>query len=97
MLHVLAGPRDKLPLACPAFCTASQLSYYHRLFDTASLAHTLSREALQAAEDKLAPIAPVLRRAAAAAAKLRDRSGYKWVDLGSLYGRLALAPQQVAQ
>lgn len=67
-----------------------QLSYFHRLFDLASLARSLPKEELPAVQARLAPLAPVLERAAAVAARLRDASAYKWVDLGALYGRLSM-------
>ena len=52
--------------------------------------HSLeSKEARAAAEAKLAPIRGALDAAAAEAARLRDRSGYRWVDLGGMFGRLA--------
>jgi hypothetical protein len=95
--HAMPLPVQSKPSAPPSPpAPALQLSYYHRLFDMSSLAHALSREALAAAEERLAPIAPALHKAAATAAKLRDRSGYKWVDMAALYGRLSAAPAPAA-
>ncbi|PRW60975.1 DNA polymerase alpha catalytic subunit [Chlorella sorokiniana] len=68
----------------------TQLSYVHRLFDVEGLLHSLdSPEAREAAEQKLDPIRPVLDAGARAAAALRDASAFRWVDLGSMFGKLA--------
>ena len=69
-----------------------QLSYYHRLFDVESVLHSLgSHDAQMAAIEKLAPIRHVLDEAAQAAAVLRDASAYRWVNLGSMFGRTLAA------
>ena len=51
--------------------------------------HSLgSKEAQQAALDKLAPIRMVLDQGAREAAVLRDANAFRWVDLGSMFERL---------
>lgn len=68
----------------------TQLSHCHRLFDVEGVLHSLdSREAQEAALEKLAPLRPVLDEAAATAAAVRNCSAYRWVDLGALLGRIA--------
>lgn len=77
-----------IPLA--TMPTPSQLSHCHRLFDVEGVLHSLdSREAQEAALEKLAPLRPVLDEAAATAAAVRNCSAYRWVDLGALLGRIA--------
>lgn len=68
----------------------TQLSYYHRLFDVEGALHALgdSRDARAAAEEKLQPVRRVLEAGAAAAARLRDRSAYRWINLGAVFGGL---------
>lgn len=67
-----------------------QLSHCHRLFDVEGVLHSLeSREAQEAAVEKLAPLRPVLDEVAAAAAAVRNGSAYRWVDLGALLGRIS--------
>jgi hypothetical protein len=57
------------------------------------LLHSLgSPEAAAAAAQKLAPLREVADAAAATTAVLRDASAYRWVDLGSMFGRLAAPP-----
>lgn len=74
----------------------TQLSHYHRQFDVEGVLHSLeSQEAKDAAKEKLQPIRQVLDEAAAAAARLRNASAYRWVDLGAMFGRLA-APAATA-
>lgn len=88
----LSSARTNAPLTPTPTPLCVQLSYFHRLFDMEGLSRTLgSKEAAAAAAERLAPLAPVLDRAAAVAARLRDASAYKWVDLGALYGRLTAA------
>lgn len=69
----------------------TQLSYFHRLFDVEGALHALgeNKDAKMAAESKLAPIRAALDAGAAAAAKLRDRSGFRWISMGSIFGRVA--------
>jgi DNA polymerase alpha subunit A len=71
----------------------TQLQYVHRLFDVEGAMHALgdSRDAKLAAEAKLRPIRAALDAGAAAAKRLRDRSAYRWIDLGSVFGRVAAA------
>jgi DNA polymerase alpha subunit A len=69
-----------------------QLSYYHRLFDVEGALRALGMEGAErrmAAEVKLAPVRDALEAGAAAAGRLRDSCGYRWVDLGSVFGSLA--------
>lgn len=69
----------------------TQLAYYHRLFDVESALRALgdNKDAKLAAEEKLAPIREVLEAGAMAASRLRDRNAYRWVDLGSVFGKLS--------
>jgi hypothetical protein len=74
----------------PPFPRRLQLSYFHRLFDMESLMHSLnSKEAQAAAADRLAPIRDVLDAAAAATAKVRDASAFRWVNIGSMFNKLS--------
>lgn len=71
----------------------TQLSYLHRLFDVESLsASVTSDDAQMALENKVAPVEDILKVGLEAAAKFRDASGYRWVDLGSMFGKLAALP-----
>ncbi len=52
--------------------------------------HSLnSKEAQAAAADRLAPIRDVLDAAAAATAKVRDASAFRWVNIGSMFNKLS--------
>jgi DNA polymerase alpha subunit A len=66
----------------------TQLSHLHRLFDVEGALHALggAREARGAGEALLAPVRAELEAGAAAAARLRDRCGYRWVDMSSVFG-----------
>lgn len=69
----------------------TQLAYYYRLFDVDGALRALGddkKEARAAAEEKLMPIREVLEEGALAAARFRDRSGYRWIDLGTVFGGL---------
>lgn len=65
----------------------TQLQYVYRLFDVEGAMHALgdSVDAKSAAEVKLAPIRAALDAGAVAAKRLRDRSAYRWIDLGSVF------------
>lgn len=79
-----------LSLASAALQPPLQLSHCHRLFDVEGVLHSLdSREAQEAALEKLAPLRPVLDEAAVTATAVRNCSAYRWVDLGALFGRIA--------
>jgi len=69
----------------------TQLQYVHRLFDVDGAMHALgdSKDAKLAAEDKLKPIRAALDAGAAAARRLRDRSAYRWINLGSVFGQVS--------
>jgi len=69
----------------------TQLSYLHRLFDVEGALRALgeNRDAKLAAEAKLAPIRTALDAGASAAACLRDSSGFRWINLGSVFGRVS--------
>ena len=68
----------------------TQLQFMYRLFDVDGAMHALgeSKDAKLAAEVKLAPIRAALDAGAAAARQLRERSAYRWIDLGSVFGRV---------
>ncbi len=60
-----------------------------RLLDVRAALDTISEKGMkEEARQRLAPIAKAMEGAAAAVARLRDASGYRWVDLGSLFGSL---------
>lgn len=91
LLHlVVTLPVSETYIPLATMPTPSQLSHCHRLFDVEGVLHSLdSREAQEAALEKLAPLRPVLDEAAATAAAVRNCSAYRWVDLGALLGRIA--------
>jgi DNA polymerase alpha subunit A len=71
----------------------TQLSYLHRLFDVESLSASVNSDDAQVAlKNKVAPVEDILKVGMEAAAKFRDASGYRWVDLGSMFGKLAALP-----
>lgn len=64
----------------------TQLSYFHRLFDVESALKSLgNKDAQMAATAKLAPIRNALDLVASEAASIRDKSGYRWVNLSSVF------------
>lgn len=71
----------------------TQLSYYHRLFDVEGALHALgdNKDAKVAAETVLSPIRRQLEAGAQAAKRFRDRSSYRWINLGSIFGRASSA------
>lgn len=68
----------------------TQLSYYHRLFDIDGAVKALgdNKEAQLAAQTKLAPIRDAMDAAAHAAESMKDQSGFRWINLGSLFGKI---------
>lgn len=69
--------------------THPQLAYIVRLLDANGALHTLSDNKEAAAKQQLTgAVEGVLNHAAALVARLRDSSGYRWADLGALFGRM---------
>ena len=68
----------------------TQLSYYYRLFDVESALRALEndQDAKMMAMERLAPLRPLLQAGAAAAAEIRDRSAFRWIDLGRTFGMM---------
>ena len=68
----------------------TELSYCHRLFDIEGAIHALngSEDAKLMAIERLAPLRPLLHAGSAAAAEIRDKSAFRWIDLGSTFSRL---------
>jgi hypothetical protein len=72
----------------------TQLCHFHRLLDAegaakragAGLPAAKAAEARRGAEERLGGLGDALRAAAEAVAALRDRSRYRWVDLGAVFG-----------
>lgn len=89
-LNYLPTLCQRLLLIPPPGALPLQLSHCHRLFDVEGVLHSLdSREAQDAALEKLAPLRPVLDEAAATTAAVRNCSAYRWVDLGAFFRRAA--------
>lgn len=69
----------------------TELSYLYRLFDVDGALQSLgqnNKEAKAAAMTKLAPLKNTLDFAAAQAALVQNKSGYRWVNLSSVFGSL---------
>lgn len=69
----------------------TELSYLYRLFDVEGAVQALgqnNKEAKSAALAKLAPLKSTLDFAAAQTAKIQNKSGYRWVNLSSVFGSL---------
>lgn len=69
----------------------TELSYLYRLFDVDGALQALgqnNKEAKEAALSKLAPLKISLDYAAAQTAKIQNKSGYRWVNLSSVFGSL---------
>lgn len=69
----------------------TELSYLYRLFDVEGAVQALgqnNKEAKAAALAKLAPLKTTLDFAAAQTAKIQNKSGYRWVNLSSVFGSL---------
>ena len=67
----------------------TELSYLYRLFDTEGALKALgqnNKEARTAALAKLAPLKTILDFSAAQTAAIQNKSGYRWVNLSSLFG-----------
>lgn len=65
----------------------TQLSYYYRLFDVEGGLKRLKKEDdRRKARDAVTPLAGALAAAADAVATVRDRSKYRWVSLGGIFG-----------
>ena len=79
---------SRMTRALPEAELYTQLCYFMRLLVPELAAQRAGKTLLEceAAQARLAPIAPVLAAGAMAADALRARNAFRWVDLGALLG-----------